>query len=188
MSSMREFLTSGRLGDVQLGLRPEQVFEILGAANDHSARRRPVQVLRYGAVEFAFKPVPGTGDARLVSTAIHFHDPGREVPPALRPGDWLPSNETTADEFRRRLDEAGLAAHRDARGGQETLALDSGASAVFDVGKLHSLHFHRRDTKPDRKQVTVSLPEDAVQRLKHRAREEGVSVHDLLERMIKAGT
>jgi hypothetical protein len=188
MPSMREFLQSGRLGEVQLGLRRDRVMDILGAPEDQTARRRPLQLLRYGAVEFGFIPVPETTDSRLVSTALYFHDPDRLIPPPLRPTDWLPTHATSAQQFRQFLNEAGIEANCSIQGQEAYLILSSGASVVFAEGKLHSIHFKRKDKKPQRKQMTVSLPEEAGERLQHRAHEEGISVQAIIERMIEAGT
>lgn len=187
MPLMREFLESGRLGEVQPGLRPEQVIALLGEPEDRTPRKRPLQILRYGAVEFAFMPVPQTTDSRLVSTSIYFYDPHRPIPPALCPTDWLPTHATSGQQFRQFLEDSGMQVHSRVEGQQESLILSSGASVAFKDAGLHSIHFNRKDKKPQRKQMTVSLPEDAVDRLRRRAREEGVSVHDLIERMISAG-
>lgn len=188
MVLMSEFLTSGRLGEVQLGLRPEQVTDVLGPADEQSTRRRPLLLLRYGAVELAFLHIPDTDDSRLVCAAIHFDQPDREVPQRLRPTDWMPTSRTTEAEFRRFLAGTGVPVHSSVRGEQEHLILASGANAVFVEGTLHSIHFKRSDKKPERKQMTVSLPEQTVEMLKRRALEKRVSVQDLLENLIKAGT
>jgi|SRR5579884_711217 len=187
MTSMREFLQTGRLGEVQPGLGPQQVTERLGPPEDQSVKRRPVQLFRYGAVEFAFMVVPGTADSRMVAVAIYFQDPDRAIPPPLRPTDWVPTGATTEQEFREFLEKSAIEAHASSEGEQAYLTLDSGASIVFTEGRLHSIHFRRREKKAHRKQMTVSLSEDTVKILQHRARDEGVSVHDLIERMIRAG-
>jgi hypothetical protein len=132
-------------------------------------------------------PVPGSTDCRLVSIAIHFDRPDRGLPPGLRPGDWEPTNQTTADQFRRFATEAGLTVRSSVQGEQSYLVLSSGASAVFVDERLHSIHYKRANKKPDRRQMTVSLPDETVELLQRRAREENVSVHDLIDRLIKAG-
>lgn len=187
MPSMSDFLRTGRLGDIQLGLRPDQVISILGDPDGRTAKRRPVELLRYGAVEFGFVPVPDTADSRLVSIAIYFSDPSRLIPPPLRPTDWMPTNATDKQQFCQFLNEVGIEVQSRAEGQQEYLTLFSGASVVFSEGRLHSIHFKRKDKKPPRKQMTVSLPDEALERLQHRAQEEGVSVQLLIERMILAG-
>lgn len=187
-SLMREFLECGRLGEVRLGVRPEQVIAILGDPEDRSAKRRPVQLLRYGAVEFAFAPVPHTTDSRMVAVAIYFNDPDRTIPAPLCPTDWNPLCTTTEYEFRRFLDESGVSDYSSIHAEQDHLVLDSGASIVFADGRFHSLHFKRRDQQNTRKQLSFSLPQEAVEKLQHRAREEGVSIPDLIERMIRTGS
>ena len=187
MVTMREFLTSGRLGAVQLGLRPEQVTQLLGQPDDRSARSRPVLLLRYGSVELAFMPVPDTADSTLASVAVHFAHPDRDVPPALRPTDWVPTHDTDEDQLRRFLQQAGIEAHSRADGEQSHLILQTGATATFRDGKLHSLHYRRGEQKAERKQMTVSLPTETVDRLRRRAERERASVRDLIERVIEAG-
>jgi hypothetical protein len=186
MPTIREFLTSGQLGEVRLGLRPEQVTRILGEPDDHSVRRRPISLLRFGAVEFAFKHIPDTADSRLVSIAVHFDRADRNIPALVRPTDWLPTSETTEQEFRGFLEASCIQLHSIIAGDDECLILLSGASAAFRDKKLQSIHFRGGEKKNDRKQMTVSLPEETVERLRQRAKDERVSVHDLIERMIKA--
>ncbi|HYE19049.1 MAG TPA: ribbon-helix-helix protein, CopG family [Tepidisphaeraceae bacterium] len=190
MATLNEFLSAGRLGPVQLGLRPEQVVALLGDADDRSARRRPVTVLRYGAVELTFTPIPDTDDSRLSGISVKFAVPGLEIPVALRPNDWLPDGRTSPDEVRRYLEGQGITGVEALRGddGDETLTLSTGAAIVFADGSLFGMHFRRRDKRPDRKQLTVALPEETVEELRRRARAEHTSVQALLERMIKAAS
>jgi hypothetical protein len=86
MPLMREFLTNGCLGEVQLGLTPEQVTSALGPADDQSTAHRPVYLLRYGAVEFSFTNISDAQE-RLVRIAMYFNRPSREMPALLRPTD-----------------------------------------------------------------------------------------------------
>jgi hypothetical protein len=184
MATMREFLSTGKLGEIRLGMTPEQVAAALGPADAHSPRRRPVYLVKYGAVELAFKPMgePLT----LASIAVHFGASEREIPAALRPADWVPTGGTSVDEFRRFVAETGIAMHADVWEEQETLLLDTGATAVFVHGRLHSIHFKGTSKKPERRQMTVSLPEQVVQQLRERAQEQHVSIHELVENLIKA--
>ncbi len=186
MASMRDFLMAGHLGKVQLGLRPEQVIGFLGEPEDRSVQRRPVYLLQYGAMEFAFKPVPASKDSRLVSIAMHFQGPKLDIPSSLRPSDWEPTCETTEREFRTFAESAGIDVHSTVQGEMKHLVLSSGASAAFSDERLHSIHFKRSEKKTNRRQMTVSLPEETVELLRERARKERVSIHDLIERMIKA--
>jgi len=95
MATFREFLSSGRIGDVQLGMRPETVEQQLGPADDRSVKRHPVEILRFGSLELAFKTVPQADDTRLVAAAIYFNTPNQQLPPSLRFDDWTPTDATT---------------------------------------------------------------------------------------------
>ena len=186
MSAWREFLTTGRLGQIKAGLAPEQVEAVLGPPDDRSVKRKPVHLLRYGGVEFAFRAIPGSRESKLASIAIYFHPPGREIPEKLRPSDRGLSHGASAADIHQLLDSAALSACSTIDGEQEYLTLDSGASIVLINGRLHSVHFKAAEKEPERKQITVSLPEETVQKLKHRAAVEQLSVPNLIEKMIKA--
>ena|SRR6185437_13509931 len=104
--------------------------------------------------------------------------------------DWItkPTGETTESEFCCFLDATAIQVHSKSRGEEEEcLTLNTGASAVFVQGKLHSIHFKRIENKNARKQTSVSLPKETVQMLKQRAQAERISVPVLIERLIQAG-
>jgi hypothetical protein len=69
--------------------------------------------------------------------------------------------------------------------GQYThLVLNSGGSAVFDDGRLHSVHFRRADKGALRRQMSVSLPENTLSQLRERAQRERISLQELIERVL----
>src|SRR5438067_1149021 len=101
MAKLREFLSEGKIGDVRLGMLPETIEKHLGPADDRSVKRRPVEILKVGSVEFVFKHIPNTNDSRLIATAIYFDIPDRRLPHSLVFEDWAPTADTTEAEFRR---------------------------------------------------------------------------------------
>ena len=187
MPLLRQFLATGRLGDVEPGMSLDRLREVLGPPDDDSVTRRPVYLLRYGAVQLGFVPVP-TGDAfRMATAAIYFTQPGRDMPPPLRFTDWQPTAEATEADVRQFAAEGGLhpEPHADWRGSNVMFA--SGATATFDDGRLHSLHFRNPERADDREQVTVALPAATVRRLRRAAKDQNLTPADLLDRLINAG-
>jgi hypothetical protein len=184
MATFRDFLTSGTIGAVKLGMRPEMVEQFWGAPDDRSVQRRPTEILRYGSIELVFKTVPDTDDSRLVAAAIYFGRPSQPLPDAARFEDWLPTDGTSEDEFRTFVDSAGLQVHSKVDGEYTHLVLDTGASAVFDDGRLHSVRHRRADKSSRRKQMAVSLPESTINELRARAEREHISVQELIERVL----
>jgi hypothetical protein len=78
----------------------------------------------------------------------------------------------------------GLRAHFKVDGEYTHVLLDSGASAVFDEGRLHSIHYRRADKSARRRQMSVSLPESTLSELRARAQRENVSLAELIERVL----
>lgn len=181
------FLTTGRIGDIEPGVSLARVRDVLGPSDDESVKRRPVYLLRYGAVQLGFTPIGGTNDYCLTTTAIYFTQPGQEVPAALRFADWSPTAEATETDVVRFAADVGLRPEPHAEWRGENVMFASGASAAFDDGRLHSLHFRRPERPADRAQISVSLPTETVRRLRRQAKEQNVTPADLLDRLINAG-
>jgi hypothetical protein len=184
MATFREFLTEGTIGDLKLGMLPEAVENCLGPADDRSVKSRPVEILKFGAMELAFKYIPDTKDSRLIAIAIYFWDPARALPATVRFDDWTPTANTTEAEFGNFVESIGLKACMRDDGDSKDVMLDSGGSAVFADDRLHSIHFRRADKAPPRKQMSVSLPETTLEQLRARARRENISVQELIEKVL----
>jgi hypothetical protein len=186
MATFREFLTSGTIDGVKLGMAPQMVERFWGSPDDRSVQRHPTEILRYGSLELVFKTVPDTDDARLVSVAIYFAKPNQQLPPGAGFEDFAPNQATTESELRSFVDSAGLHVHSKVEGQYTHLVLDTGASAVFDDGLLHSVRYRRADKSPRRRQMSVSLPENTLTQLRARAESEHISLQELIERVLSA--
>jgi hypothetical protein len=132
MTSLVEFMASGTIGPVRLGLSQSEVTRFWGEAPDVS-RGRP-RIVRYGPVEVTF--IDGLVGLLAIYTRHRTH-PG---PLAL---DWDVDESTTAEALRRRIDELGLRYERVPAlcfDTQEALRIaDSGVVAIFDRNRLDSL-------------------------------------------------
>lgn len=184
MASFREFLNEGKIGDISLGMTAQTVEGFIGRAEDRSVKTRPVEIRKFGSIELAFKYVPEIRASCLIAIAVYFFDPKRHLPPTVAFEDWTPTLQTTEAEFRGFLESAGLHAHSKVDGEQTTLILDSGASVVFDEDHLHSVHFRRADRPPQRRQMSVSLPESTLSQLRARAQREKIPLQKLIEKML----
>lgn len=184
MAKFRELLSEGRIGNVRIGMRPEIVEQYLGAPDDRSVNRRPIEMLKFCSIELAFKFVPDTNDSRLIAIAIYFSLPKRQLPPSVVFEDWTPTAETTEAEFRDFVQSAGMQIHTRVDGENKNLILDSGASIVFVDERLHSVHFRRADGSAQRRQMSVSLPESTLSQLRARAERENVSLQELIEKVL----
>jgi hypothetical protein len=184
MAKLQDFLLNGQIGDIRVGMLPGDVERRWGPAQDRTVQRRPIEILKYGSIELAFGKVPGTADSRLVSAAIYFFNPQRTLPPNVIFEDWSPSGETFEREFREYLASIKVDVHSKGDDENTYLELESGASVVFVEGRLHSIHYHRRDRREVRRQVSVSMPEVTLNQLRDRARRENVPLNELIERVL----
>jgi hypothetical protein len=180
--TLREFLSSGTIGSVKLGMLPQMVEQFWGPPDDRSVQRHPTEILRYGSLELVFKTVPDTDDTRLISIAIYFAKPKQQCPVGAKFEDFSLGSATTEAEFRKFIADAGLQVHSKVVGQYTHLVLDSGASAVFDEGRLHSVRYRRADKLPRRRQMSLSLPESTLSELRARAENEKISLQQLIER------
>jgi hypothetical protein len=185
MVTMHEFLTSGSLGEVMLGSTVNQVESVLGPPEHRSVRRDPL-ILRYGSLQLTFHRVDPNVDSKLMAMAMYFGDCKRSLPTAVQPTDWLPSCGATEEEFRDFLSSAGIGLHSTVTGQKMHFVLSSGNHVVFVDGKLDSIHIKRAGA--ERKQLSVSLPAEVVELLRERAREEKMSVQQVVEKLIVEGT
>jgi hypothetical protein len=186
MAKLEDFLTKGQIGEIHLGMRPEQVESQWGSASDRSVQRRPVEIAKHGAVELAFGVLPGTNDSRLISGSIYFFNPKRKLPAGLVFEDWFPTQSTSEADFRRFLESIKLTADSRVDGENTNLLLETGASVVFVEGRLHSIHYRRRDSGAARRQLSVSIPETSLTQLRERALRENVPLNELIERILLA--
>jgi hypothetical protein len=184
---MQEFVSTGHLGDIMIGITADRAQQVLGAPDARSARHDPVEILRYGALELVFRRVPKTTDSRLVAIALYLGDQDRLIPEPARFADWLPAADTTEQQFREFLAGVGIAPRSTAAGESSHLVLPSGAQIVFADGKLHSIHF-KRNVSDRRRQISVSLPAETVDRLRQSAKFQKTSVRKVVEKLINDGT
>lgn len=188
MVKFRELLSEGKLGEVRVGMLPETIEQLLGPADDRSVKSRPVEILKFGSLELAFKFIPGTNDSRLIAIAIYFSIPDRVLPSSVVFEDWTPTGGTTEADFRNFLGSAGLGVHSKVDGENKYLVLESGASIVFVDDRLHSVHFRRSDKRATRRQMSVSLPDSTLTQLRARAERENISLQELIEKMLSTAT
>lgn len=183
MSSIDEFLATGRLGPIACGITPRGVEDALGPPDDVSVQRRPT-IWKYGALQLAFsKTLDGPGPL-LSSIALGFYHPEDLIPGRLGLQGWTPTGETTVNEFQAHLSEAGLEEFRlvDPNGLQHFI-LPSEVRVTFDEGKLYRIgHLGKRG--PALKQVSVSLAQEALEVIRREAAASGVSVAALCSRWI----
>lgn len=155
MATLEDFLRTGRLGPVSLGMNPSQVMTALGDPDAFSEQKSPY-ILKYGPVQLVFLANKKLRTRELRDIAIIYKPKFKKLPKKLRLDDWNPSSVPTEEFFTNYLQNICLHPVHIVSGESGTqLIFISGVVALFSEKKMHSIRSTQRDSKePER--VTVS--------------------------------
>jgi len=186
MATLKEFLTTGRLGEIAPGVSKDSVRQLLGEPEDVSGQRNP-ELWKYGALQLGFHQCRGEKQPALAFIGLYFKAAGAGIPNALAWTGWLPPPGTSFKAFQDWLADAGLndsAALKVTGDANEYLIMHSGVRITFDDGNLHSIQYTAQRT-PERRQLSVSLPTDLWDRIREEAAQQRVSMAELCSRWIR---
>jgi hypothetical protein len=179
MATLEQFLQTGDLGPIHLGMSQAEVSAVLGPPQDESVSRHP-QILKYGGLQLTFHANPGTADRMLGHIGLYYSPRAEPIPEPALPTDFTGTPETTIAEVREFLARVGLkelaVVEEEITG---NLILPSGARIAFDDQMLQSIHFAIRTSAPAKKQISVSIGNDTWKQLKTLARQSKRSVSEL---------
>jgi len=124
--TLREFLETGRLGDIRLGMTRAEAQALLGPPEDISLTKDAVW--KYGSLQLYFH------ENRLWLIALYFPWDELRLPNAFEAVGYLPSRATTLQEFRKFLAESGSETNLDR-------TVDE--AVILQVGPGIEVIFHR---------------------------------------------
>jgi hypothetical protein len=107
MQLLREFLESGTLGPIAIGLSPLEVQHILGEPWDVGGTPKN-RIWKYGSIQLGFYRDKATRTETLEFIGLYFRYESLTLPEAISPGGWFPSQRTTKEDFVRYLEEQGV--------------------------------------------------------------------------------
>ncbi len=155
MATLEDFLRTGRLGPVNLGMNPTQVMTALGDPDEFSEQKSPY-ILKYGPVQFVFLANEKLRTRELRDIAIIYRPKFKKLPKNLRLDDWNPSSVPTEEFFSDYLENINLHPVHIVSGESGTqLIFISGVVALFSEKKMHSLRMTQRDSQ-EAERITVS--------------------------------
>lgn len=151
MTSIIEFVKTGKLGSISLDVTKNNVEKFLGKPDDVSISRKPT-ILKYGALQLAFYKESILKDEILNSIHLYFDDDKITFPDALKLEGWIPSQKTDQMEFLELLRSNNVEAIEDIQHTFKNLQVGYKSVAnvviVFNVeanqDKLVSIHLTRR--------------------------------------------
>lgn len=129
--NLREFLQTGTLGDLAIGLSTAEVRQILGNPEDTSIGKanRPI-IWKYGALQLHFD------HDHLNFVGLYFRNGEEAWPDALCWEGWMPTAQTTLPELQDHLAGVGLQTCIDLdEQDQITLLVGPGVTVIFDRGR-----------------------------------------------------
>jgi hypothetical protein len=177
MSTLKNFLHTGELDGICMGMAREAAEAVLGEPSAVSVGNKP-RILKYGNVELGFYWQAETRTSGLAHVSVYFRVPSENYHTVTRFADWTVSQRTKSDEFEQFIKNAGMVPRQFPNEQSLDFRFDSGASATFDQGFLHSLHF----TQPDRnvkKQLSLPLNCRTVEKIQKQARSMNRSAAEL---------
>lgn len=183
MATLERYLQTGELGSLRCGMSVDEVRAILGAPEDVSVRNRPL-ILKYGAIQLTFHAESGDAVPKLTHIAIYFSDSLGSIPEVLQPTDWAPTGSTTREEFVDFLNQHNITVEPRTAADGDHLKVASGAQIIFDEGRLHSIQFSFTRSTGAKRQVSVTIPQGAWDRVRDEAQKSRRSVADLCSEWI----
>ncbi len=166
-----------------MGLSKDSVREILGDPSDVSVQKNP-EHWKYGALNLSFYRGRDDAQASLVFLLLTFHTPEDKIPQELTLTDWMPSGETTLQEFKQFLTSVNLLKSAQITAGpNELVTMDSGVEVAFMDGKLSSIQLAARH-KPAGRQLAVHLPEEILELIRQEAKQRRISMSALCSQWI----
>ncbi len=182
MSTLKQFLLTGRLDDLVCGDDEATLLERLGEADRKSVSSNPI-ILVYGDLELAFFKPKSEANARLKMIEIHV-DRGDGLPRQLTIEGWWPTGEETVDEFRDWLTVNEIPIHRTVQSPPQIyLVLTSGARVTFHDNQLVGFSWTARG-KTQSKQLAISVSRDEYSYLQRIAKDSHISVPAMCSRWI----
>jgi len=156
MANLKQFLKTGRLGELSLGMLASDVVALLGDADDLSKKSNPL-VMVYGNLELTFFKQPDAVRRELVSVVLQYSLPLPEDRTVFAFEDWDPTGSNEA-AFREFLDSMSYppAATVGGKSGRQ-LVLLSRVVAHFVEDRLHSLRLAKESAE---QKANLSVAED----------------------------
>jgi hypothetical protein len=184
MYSLASFLKTGELGDIHVGMTPDQVRDVLGEPLDTSGSKKP-WIWKYDPFEIVFGFPEERREFRVKSISIDFRSADSASTAPLRFSDWDSSRSRTFQDFKDYLDKHAIRiAGGVATGPDQYLILESTVRATFGEGRLYSIRYDAKN-ESQLKQVSFSIPRDDFEAVRREAAELGISVSVLCSRWIR---
>ncbi len=178
MASFDEFLKTGQIGPLATGLTRDAVRDLLGDPGDTSVGKSP-EIWKYGPIELTYYRTPGGLEPFLTSITCYFNRSSSNLPPTLKFSGWMPTDETSIEDFRGHLKEAEIPVIGGvASGPRQHLVLGSSLRVTFEDWKLSSVGYTIK-REPEFRQLSLSVRKEDFDQIYREAKARGISASAL---------
>ncbi len=147
MATLEEFMRTGHLGPVILGMQPNDVIAAIGEPDGVSRKSNPL-LMMYGCVQLTFWKSAKDAKSELREIAIDFQRCSEPLPTSLHFTDWKSTDSPTEKELRDLVHEIGyLPVHQSEGANGKELVFASGVTARFRDEVLVSMRLTERENK-----------------------------------------
>jgi hypothetical protein len=145
MASLAQFLKTGMLGPVALGMSPADVVGQIGDPDQQSSKTNPL-ILKYGSLQLVFwRHGP---KSQLLDIDLNFLPKFEPLPPAIALTDFQPPHQPTTSDFRDFVRKIGyLPAHSDDEINPKELVFLSGVIAEFIDTLLKRIRLQQKEKR-----------------------------------------
>jgi hypothetical protein len=145
MATLEEFVRTGHLGPVNLGISASDVMSSLGEPDAISRKSNPL-LLVYGFVQLTFWRNAKNPKPELREIALDYRRVSEPLPPPLEFSDWKPTEPPTERRFRDFMHDVGyLPVHQSDGATWRELVFPSGVTARFRDEMLESIRLIERE-------------------------------------------
>jgi hypothetical protein len=145
MGKLAEFLKTGSLGPVVLGMNPFEVVEHLDEPEQESQKKNPL-TLKYGSLQLVFWKHGGQPKSQLREIVLSFQPEFEPLPDPVALDDFQgPATDTHFSEFLRQY--RCMPVHMVEGESERQLIFLSGVVALFANGMLDTIRFAQKEKK-----------------------------------------
>jgi hypothetical protein len=162
-ATLAEFLKTGSLGTVALGMNPIEVIERIGDPEQESQKKNPL-TLKYGSLQLVFWRRGSTSQLRDMT--LNFLPEFEPLPPSVALKDFRPRDKPTEGYFRNFIHQIGyLPAHLTEHESGRQMVFLSGVVADFAHGLLNSIRITQKEKKESTQAPLSDVREPSLEQI-----------------------
>jgi hypothetical protein len=147
MGILSDFIRTGSIGPVVLGISPFEATSLLGEPDEESQKKNPLTI-KYGPLQLVFWKHSTEGKSLLREIDLAFDEDLKGLPSIIALNDFTPNGQTSERHFRDFMHEQGcMPVHMVESDGRRQLIFLSGVVVTFSNGMLERIRINQKEKK-----------------------------------------